>query len=105
MDSSPSPTSIQAGGGVNNPAVQCSPRRANVEAGRPHYLLSETSSVPTHPPGTAVGAAAAVILAVVHVGNGVAAGRGVAGGGGGWLEGEVWQCSMRNSKNRRANQN
>jgi hypothetical protein len=33
MDSSPSPTSIQAGGGVNNPAVRRSPRHANVAAG------------------------------------------------------------------------
>ena len=79
MDSSPSPTSIQAGGGVNNPAVRRSPRRANVEDGR-----SSETSVPAHRPGTAVGAAAAVIPAVVRVlGNGVAAGRGVLGGRGG----------------------
>jgi hypothetical protein len=76
MDSSPSPTSIQAGGRVNNQAVQRSPRRANVKDGRPRYTQSETSSVRTHPP--AIGAAVAVIPAVVHVGNGVAGGRGAA---------------------------
>jgi hypothetical protein len=79
MDSSRSPTSIQAGGGVNNQAVQRSPWRANVEDGRPLYAQSETSSVRTHPP--AVGAAVAVIPAVVHVGNGGAGGRGAAAGG------------------------
>ena len=77
MDSSPSPTSIPAGAGVDNTAVRRSPRRNS---------SSETSSsVCTHPPAVAVavGAAAAVVIpAVVRVGNGLAAGRGVAGGRG-----------------------
>jgi hypothetical protein len=77
MDSSPSPTSIQAGRGANNLAVRRSPRRANVESS------DETSSVPAHLPGTAIGAAVPVVPAVVHVGNGVAVARGVAGGRGG----------------------
>ena len=75
MDSSPSPSSIQAGAGENNPGVRRSPRRANIADTRSLPSSSSEGSF-----GSSLGGAAAG-RGVAATGRGVAAaGRGLAGG-------------------------